>query len=303
MSGPRFGIVGSEPVILRSALPGAEAVLPAAVTVVDDTYHAWVKAFGGAPGVHAIYHLASSDAVAWTADPAEPIDPTSIDLADPGVVPGSVTVIDGRWVMYLSGTQSAAGGRADVWRATAAAAGGPWTIEPDPVLERGAAGSWDDAGLDFPGVAATGDGFLMAYQGLTAADPNASSIGFATSTDGIAWTKADAPLLEPGFCGAFDARALAQPRLLRDGDRLLLGYGAFSAALAENGTIGLAESRDDAATWRCLSDQPAIDETGLPDGGMHTFALFERGGRPAALIEWLANNGTDIWLAELVEGP
>jgi hypothetical protein len=299
-SGPRFAVVGTEPVIPRWAVPDSDFVLPAAVAVIDGTYHAWVKGFGSEPGEHELYHLGSPDGAAWTVDPPEPLAFPGVDLADPGVVPGSVVLAGERWALYLAGTKSTGGGRTDVWRATANAPGGPWTIEPEPVLGRGSVTDWDGAGLDFPGVLETPDGYLMAYQGLTFDDPNASSIGLATSTDGVTWTRRDGgPILGPGFCGEFDARALAQPRLLRDGDRLLLGYTAFSADIEQPATIGLAESLDDGATWRCVSTQPALDPAGLPNGGVHTFALVERDGRPAALIEWLADNGSDIWLAEL----
>ncbi len=32
---------------------------------------------------------------------------------------------------------------------------------------------------------------------------------------------------------------------------------------------------------------------------MHTIAAFQRGDRVALLVEWLADDGTDIWLADL----
>ena len=300
-SGPAFVVVGTEPVIPSDDVPDSGAVLPAAVAAVDGTYHAWIKGFGSVPGEHGLFHLRSADAVTWTLDPAGPIESSGVVLADVGVIPGSVVVIDGRWTMYLSGTQSTAGGRADVWRATADEPGGPWTIDADPVLVRGPAGAWDDAGLDFPSVLPTVEGFVMAYQGLTAADPNSSAVGLATSLDGVEWTKLDQPILEPGFCGEFDARAIAQPRLLHDGDRLLLAYTAYARAISQNATIGLAESVDGGATWRCLSTEPALESAGFPSGGLHTFALFERDGEPTALVEWLADNGTDIWLTELVD--
>ncbi len=159
--GSVFRVVSTEPVIPRSALPDSAAVLPAAVAVVDGTFHAWVKGFGNVPGNHRLLHLHSEDAVAWSADPPEPLAFSGLQLADPGVVPGSVVVVDGRWVMYLSGTQGA-DGRADIWRATADEPGGPWAIEPDPVVVRGPAGAWDGAGLDFTCVIATEDGYLMA---------------------------------------------------------------------------------------------------------------------------------------------
>ncbi len=302
-AGPAFRVVGTEPVIARSDVPDSFAVLPAAVVYVDGTYHLWVKGFGSAPGEHGLYHLSSPDAVTWTLDPAGDIESSGVVLADVGVIPGSVLFEDGGWVMYVSGTQSTAGGRADVWRATADEPGGPWTIEAEPVVVRGSAGSWDDAGLDFPSVIPTDDGYLMAYQGLTSADRNASSVGLATSPDGLEWTKIEEPILEPGFCGDFDARALAQPRLLQDGDRLLLAYTAYAMVLSQDATIGLAESVDGGATWQCASPGPALDGSGFPSGGMHTFALFERDGEPAALVEWLANDGTDIWLTELTDAP
>ena len=53
---------------------------------------------------------------------------------------------------------------ADLYRATAPEAAGPWTADPAPIL-RGTAGAWDSQGLDFPSVVHTSTGYLMLYDG------------------------------------------------------------------------------------------------------------------------------------------
>ena len=90
------------------------------------------------------------------------------------------------------------------------------------------------------------------------------------------------------------------PRLFLEDDRLVMAYMGYGWPLDARPSVLLAESLDDGLTWRCLTPTGALDPTGLPAGsGIHVVAAFERDGTPALLVEWLADNGSDIWLAEL----
>jgi hypothetical protein len=165
--------------------------------------------------------------------------------------------------------------------------------------------------VDFPSVFRTGDGYGMLNQGSTRAQPTSGWIGLATSADGLAWTKHDDPstteperaesdpVVSPGLCGGLDERSVQLPRLFPVDDRLLMAYMGYGWPLDAPPSVLLAESLDDGLTWRCLTPGGALDTTGLPSGsGIHTFAAFEREGTPALLVEWLADDGSDIWLAE-----
>jgi hypothetical protein len=271
-------------------------------------------AFDEAPGTQDIHHLTSPDAIAWTDVVDSSLEPLSEGLGNPGALPTSV-VRDGEgWAMYLTGTLASERQGWEVWRATAASPNGPWTRSAAPVLRRGPAGAWDAGGLDFPTVLLVDDGWLMLYSGQDPTHPEAGSIGRATSPDGITWTKHDDaatrdpalaesdPVMEPGLCGGFDARAVHQPRFVPDGDRLVMAYAGWGNQ-DQRSRIGLAASDDRGVSWSCRWPGPALDTAGLPSGFVHTLAAFRRGERLALLVEWFAREGTDVWLAEAATLP
>ncbi|MEO8274244.1 MAG: hypothetical protein ABI620_09275 [Chloroflexota bacterium] len=314
--GGLFHVVGTAPAIARSAFPDRGAVLPAAVTVgADGTYHAWVIAFASTPGMQDLHHLTSPDGVAWTEVADASLEGLSAGLGNPGAMPTSVFADGDGWVMYHTGTLASERQGWDIWRATAPGPNGPWTRADAPVLRRGPAGAWDSGALDFPSVFATATGYTMVYSGQDSAHPDGGAIGLATSTDGIAWTKHDDPattdglgvesdpVARPGLCGGFDDRAIHQPRIVAQPDRLVMAYAAYTGALDSRASIGYADSIDGGLTWGCEWPAPALDTTGLPSGFVHTVTAFQRGERVALLVEWLADNGTDVWLADLGVAP
>ena len=201
--------------------------------------------------------------------------------------------------MFLVGTLAAEEQGWDIWRATAPAPGGPWTRSDEPVLRRGAAGAWDAGTLDFPTVIPTATGYTMFYSAIEATTSEGGAIGKATSEDGITWTKSDGPVAEPGLCGGFDDRAIQMPRVISTADNLVMAYAGYAGSIESRASVGYADSLDDGDTWGCEWEHPALDTAGLPDGFVHTIAAFQRGDRVALLVEWLADDGTDIWLADL----
>ena len=295
-----FHLVGTEPVIPRTTFTDRGAVLPGAVTVGSDgTYHAWVIAFADTPGTQEVHYLTSTDGVAWTEAEDASLEALSDGFGNPGAMPTSVLEAADGWVMYLVGTLATEQQGWDIWRATAPAPGGPWTRSAEPVLTRGAAGAWDAGGLDFPTVIPTETGYSMFYSGIESTETSGGAIGMATSTDGIAWTKGEGPVMEPGLCGDFDARAVHQPRVIATADNLVMAYAGYAEPADSRAVVGYADSLDDGATWGCEWPRPGLDTAGLPEGSVHTLAAFQRGDRVALLVEWLSNDGTDIWLADL----
>jgi predicted GH43/DUF377 family glycosyl hydrolase len=112
------------------------------------------------------------------------------EVAHPSVIKDGAT-----YVMYYAGTDS--GGTTKIGRATASAAGGPFTKDAgNPALTVGAGGSFDSASVKDPVVVKVGaSDYRLLY---TAVDADGiERIGYATSADGIAWTKRGV-VLNPG---------------------------------------------------------------------------------------------------------
>ena len=92
-----------------------------------------------------------------------------------------------------------------IGRATSAD-GITWQRDPAPVLDVGPLGTWDEAWVSHVNVVKTGDRYHMFYHGSSLADLavcddvqcdgyTPGSIGYATSADGVAWERRDAPFV------------------------------------------------------------------------------------------------------------
>ncbi len=94
----------------------------------------------------------------------------------------------------------------------------PGTAGGGAVLGLGPAGNFDSAGVSFPYVVRNGATFEMWYNGFNG---SVFTIGFATSTDGLNWTRVTGPLaqgavLRPTGAATFDQSIVAAPSVIRD---------------------------------------------------------------------------------------
>jgi len=129
-----------------------------------------------------------------------------------------------------------------------------WKIanKEKPVLDFGAKGKFDDAGLAHPFVLRVGDKYMMWYGGIDGragkdvgvgpAHVRVEQIGLATSKDGIHWTRANNgnPVMKIGRPGSIDAVQATGCHVIRRGDQFIMWYGAYNG----RHTIGLATSKD-----------------------------------------------------------
>jgi predicted GH43/DUF377 family glycosyl hydrolase len=82
---------------------------------------------------------------------------------------------------------------------------GPQFAQSTPVLTPGPTGTWDAPGVRSPAVQMTPDGWVMTYLSRSNnGQRSVSALGYATSMDGVTWTKAHAnPFVssnhEPGW--------------------------------------------------------------------------------------------------------
>jgi hypothetical protein len=121
-----------------------------------------------------------------------------------------------------------------------------------PVLDFGAAGEFDDAGLAHPFVLQVGDRYMMWYGGIdgrtgkdVGVDPahvRVEQIGLATSLDGVHWQRANhgKPVMTIGPRGSIDSIQATGCHVIRRGDQFVMWYGAYNGTH----TIGIATSRD-----------------------------------------------------------
>ena len=74
------------------------------------------------------------------------------------------------------------------------------------MMNTGTSGTWDDKYLFAPSVLLDDSTYKMWYSASSTASAGVK-IGYATSTDGIVWTKFGSnPVLTPGAAGSWDAK-------------------------------------------------------------------------------------------------
>jgi predicted GH43/DUF377 family glycosyl hydrolase len=129
----------------------------------------------------------------------------------------------------------------------------------NPILVPGADGAWDADSVRFPHVIYHDSIFHMFYGTFQDFDTPVA-IGYATSEDGITWTKYDAnPILE-GDGSGFDAFGVTRPAVLIEPDGTwVLYYNGIPAANNVFGQgIGRATADSPTGTWT-RGDDPILE--------------------------------------------
>ncbi len=144
--------------------------------------------------------------------------------------------------LYFIGDDEADGIPSGIGHATSSD-GVTWTIDPNnPVLTPGAEGEWDEGGIADNAVIYDDGEFYMWYAGWV--DDWQSSVGYATSPDGSAWTKYPGnPLFEQGGPGSFDESGVFPNSVIFDGETYRMWYTGVDLPDFFF-TVGYAESPD-----------------------------------------------------------
>jgi predicted GH43/DUF377 family glycosyl hydrolase len=158
--------------------------------------------------------------------------------------------------MWYSGYDGA------VWRIGYASSsdGIEWTKSSmNPVLNPGAPGSWDDDHIRAPTVIFDGTTYHMWYSGC---DWQNYRIGYATSSNGITWTKSAAnPVIDLGAPGSWDDGQVVAYKALHDGTAYHMWYSGGDDETPSGGStwrIGYAISAD-GITWVKSAANPVLD--------------------------------------------
>jgi PKD repeat protein len=195
---------------------------------------------------------------AWTKYSSNPV----MDIGSPGswddlYIENPFILKDGAtYKMWFSGTDSVS----QLWKIGYATSpdGITWTkYGPNPVVTLGAGGSWDDSYVWAPTVIKDGGTYKMWYSG---SDGSNYRIGFATSPDGIAWTKyAGNPVLDLGAGSSWDDYLVYIPSVVYDGLAYHMWYSGDDGSITR---IGYASSVD-GITWMKSGSNPVL-ELGSP---------------------------------------
>lgn len=218
------------------------------------------------------------------------------------VKPAFVFESSNNYKMYISprGVQALP---PDIYLLTTSNGGLNWSCANGsaPVLSRGASGAWDDTRVEFASVLKEGPtDYKMWYSGR-----NSSAvwgIGYAFSTDGIAWTKYGGnPVLTGGAFGAWDSLRAIEPTVIKVGSNYHMWY--TGEKVFPYSKIGHATAANPQGPWTKDAGNPVVAGTPNtwdanqvyspyvvpnPDGSYEMFYSGENGDR------WLTGhaNGT-----------
>jgi predicted GH43/DUF377 family glycosyl hydrolase len=144
--------------------------------------------------------------------------------------------------------------------ATSTAAQDLFRVHKDaPVLAHGDANAWDSKYID-PGAVVWHDGqFHMFYNGM--AEWSRAAIGYATSPDGVNWTRASGPLLQAddvpfGGIGVYAGSGLVEP-----GGTWVLFFHTAASPDTGHGSIGRATASSPAGPWQ-VDAEPVLAPAG-----------------------------------------
>ncbi|MEN8171617.1 MAG: hypothetical protein ABFS03_01920 [Chloroflexota bacterium] len=188
----------------------------------------------------------------------------------------AIVMDDGTWVMYFyTQNNDSFQPAGSIYRATAQSPIGPWHFDSTPVLSPGTNGTWDSYAVRYPDVIGTDDGYIMYYTGIydgPSLGPNSSSIGMATSIDGISWTKKDDPSTSAGLfvesdpvfragTAAWAQSTFRNHRIWQTPEGWFMIYAASSGYLQPR-SYGVATSQD-GITWHHFEDNPIFTPNSL----------------------------------------
>ena len=162
---------------------------PGAVVFHNGKFHMFYNAIPYWPAQIAVGYAVSPDGIAWTRIDTQPvftIDDVQWQPKPENIQATSVIVEDDTWVLYFSVSYSASSATGVIGRATASSPTGPWSVDPEPVLEPGETGEWDTGSIGKADIIQTDKGYVMYYS-------NPAGIGMATSPDGKQWVKYNDP--------------------------------------------------------------------------------------------------------------
>ncbi|HNB54977.1 MAG TPA: hypothetical protein PK530_23710, partial [Anaerolineales bacterium] len=135
-------------------------------------------------------------------------------------------------------------------------------------------GAWDGNGVRYPMIVQDGGTYKMWFTGIELNGPG--RIGYATSPDGITWTKSPSnPVLDVGAPGEWDENGLEAPFVIQESPTSYkMWYSGFGGC-----AIGYATSSD-GINWTKYAGNPVLTPGPNPwnnDCAIHPYLLYEGG--------------------------
>lgn len=175
-----------------------------------------------------IGYATSEDGIAWVKDEDNPVIPAGeVGSWDHYKYPGTVLRVNDTLKMWWMGSKDS-GPESAVGYAWLDEEADEWNLQEDPVLVKGEYPSWDDIGIFNPSVYYDGTLYHMYYSGIGGED--GMDIGYATSGNGINWTKHPSNPVLVHTEGTFYSQWIATSGLVWYNNTLHMFFHGFDAS-------------------------------------------------------------------------
>jgi len=245
------------PVVITGTVGSWDAALVADPIVISDgtTYKMWYVGTDDLSGdvYSSIGYATSTNGITWTKYAGNPVVTGTAGSWDASLGIAGVVFDGTTYHMWYGGFGGGLNGAIGYATSTD---GITWTkYSGNPVLQLGPPGSWDASWIVCPCVISDTGSYKMWYTGID--DDDIYRIGYATSTDGITWTKYSGnPVLQPGPPGSWE-RLILCPDVVLDGTTYRMWYAG--QAPDETQRIGYATSPD-GVSWTKSASNPVLSE-------------------------------------------
>lgn len=268
------GLVVAEPlppsVWIKTAQPVMSGSMAFDPSVIKDgsTYKMWYTHVDNS-GNWRVYYSTSADGITWAAG-VEVLAPSgagydAIRVAGPSVIKDGTT-----YRMWFHARDANA-----IWTiGYADSTDGILWINRQQVLNVGAAGAWDSQMVRDPSVIKDGATYKMWYAG-TALWP-VFKIGYATSPDGITWTKDVGNPIFTGNAIGWDGFQVYAPSVVLDAGTYHMYFSGTDNNYSQRWSTGHATSAD-GITWTEDSREPILIPDGTDDSLDYVSAMYDAG--------------------------
>jgi hypothetical protein len=223
--------------------------------IYDGTiYHMWYSGNGGP--TWKIGYANSTDGINWNKYSGNPVLDVGAGWWEAGGVLEPYVLFDGAiYHMWYSGDDGTTTRRICYANSTDRI---NWNkYSGNPVLDLGSPSEWDDSSVYAEKVIFNGSTYQMWYTGR---DPSSNRIGYATSPDGLSWTRYPGnPVMDLGPPGSWEDLHVYVPSIIYDGSIYQMWYGGGNSSFI---STGYATSVD-GINWQRYPGNPVIN-TGPP---------------------------------------
>ncbi len=228
------------PVLAPGATGSWDAAGIASPTVIKDggTYKMWYMGENAA-GKPQIGYATSTDGITWQKHGSNPVVQLGTGFEADGVGSPSVILDGATFKMWYTAKQGEGIlGMLTIGYATSSD-GVSWSKNTAPVLQKGSSSSWEGKGVGVASVIKDGALYKMWYTGyVDSAGVTTSKIGFASSSDGISWTKSGSPAVNTGDVSSWEGRGVGGMSVMNDAGSYKMWYSGLDSNLAAS--TGLA---------------------------------------------------------------